>query len=75
MRESPGSDDDNAGPGGDAAWMSDFTVSAAEFRALYQRLRRASEQGPADRLGALNNITSAEVVAAASDVWRGRRLL
>ena len=52
--------------------MSDFTVSAAEFRALYQRLRRASEQGPADRLGALNNITSAEVVAAASDVWRGR---
>ena len=52
--------------------MSDFSVSAAEFRALYQRLRRASEQGPADRLGALNNITSAEVVAAASDVWRGR---
>ena len=39
------------GPAGDAAWMSDFTVSASEFRALYERLRRASEQGPADRLG------------------------
>jgi len=52
--------------------MSEFRVSAAEFRALYERLRRSSEQGPADRLGALNNITSAEVVAAASDVWRGR---
>ena len=52
--------------------MSDFTVSAAEFRALYERLRRASEQGPADRLGALNNISSADVVAAASDVWHGQ---
>ncbi|MGD0701048.1 MAG: cyclase family protein [Trebonia sp.] len=52
--------------------MSDSTVSAAEFRALYELLRRRSEQGPADRRGALNNITSAAVVAAASDVWRGR---
>ena len=52
--------------------MSDFTVSTAEFRALYERLRRGCEQGPADRLGALNNISAAEVVAAASDVWRGR---
>jgi kynurenine formamidase len=52
--------------------MSEFSMSAAEFRALYERLRRSSEQGPADRRGALNNITSAEVVAAASDVWRGR---
>ena len=69
--ESPGSDDDNAWPAGDAALMSDFTVSAAEFRALYERLRRRSEQGSADRRGALNNITSTDVVAAASDVWRG----
>jgi hypothetical protein len=52
--------------------MSDFTLSAAEFRALYERLRRASAQGPADRRGALNNISSAEVVAAASDVRDGR---
>ena len=52
--------------------MSDFALSAAEFRALYERLRRTSAWGPADRLGALNNISMAEVVAAASDVWRGR---
>ena len=51
--------------------MSDVTVSAGEFRALYQRLQRSSEQGPADRRGALNNITASDVVAAASDVWRG----
>jgi kynurenine formamidase len=52
--------------------MSDPALSAAEFRALYERLRSASEQGPADRRGALNNISSAGVVAAASDVWRGQ---
>jgi kynurenine formamidase len=52
--------------------VGDFALSAAEFRALYERLRRASEQGPADRLGALNNISSADVVAAANDVWHGR---
>ncbi len=52
--------------------MSDFELSAAEFRALYDRVKHMSRQGPADRLGALNNISSAEVVAAASNVWRGR---
>jgi kynurenine formamidase len=52
--------------------MSDFELSAGEFRALYDRVRHMSLQGPADRLGALNNISSAQVVAAASDVWRGR---
>ena len=53
--------------------MSDFALSEAEFRALYERLRRTSAQGPADRLGALNNISAAEVVAAASDVWAATR--
>ena len=52
--------------------MSDFELSAGEFRALYDRVKHLSWQGPADRLGALNNISSAQVVAAASDVWRGR---
>jgi kynurenine formamidase len=52
--------------------MSDFTLSEAEFRALYERLRRTSAWGPADRLGTLNNISTAEVVAAASDVRSGR---
>jgi len=52
--------------------MSDFELSADEFRALYDRVKHMSLQGPADRRGALNNISSSEVVAAASDVWRGR---
>jgi len=52
--------------------MSDFDLTADEFRALYQRVKRMSQWGPADRRGALNNISSAQVVAAASDVWRGR---
>jgi kynurenine formamidase len=47
-------------------------LSAAEFRALYQRLKRLSRWGPADRRGALNYISEADVVAAASDIWRGR---
>jgi kynurenine formamidase len=52
--------------------MSDFELSAAEFRALYLRVKRMSRWGPADRRGALNNISPSGVVAAASDVWRGR---
>jgi kynurenine formamidase len=52
--------------------MSDFELSAGEFRALYDRVKRMSLQGPADRRGALNNISASEVVAAASGVWRGR---
>jgi kynurenine formamidase len=52
--------------------MSDFELSAEEFRALYQRVRHMSRRGPADRLGALNNISPAQVVAAASAVSRGR---
>jgi kynurenine formamidase len=52
--------------------MSDFALSEAEFRALYERLRRTSVWGLDDRLGTLNNISTAEVVAAASDVRSGR---
>ena len=52
--------------------MSDFELSADEFRALYDRVKHMSLQGSADRRGALNNISSSEVVAAASGVWRGR---
>jgi kynurenine formamidase len=52
--------------------MSDFALSEAEFRTLYERLRRTSAWGPDDRLGTLNNISTAEVVAAASDVRSGR---
>jgi kynurenine formamidase len=52
--------------------MGDLELSAAEFRALYERVKHMSRQGPADRRGALNNISAAQVVAAASGVWRGR---
>jgi len=51
--------------------MGDFELSAAEFRALYQRVKHMSQQGPADRRGALNNTSPTDVVAAASSVWRG----
>jgi kynurenine formamidase len=52
--------------------MSDFQLSEAEFRALYDRVKRMSRWGPADRRGGLNNITPAEVAAAAGGVRRGR---
>jgi len=51
--------------------MSDYELSAAEFRALYDRVKHMSRLGPADRRGALNNISPTQVVAA-SDIWRGR---
>jgi kynurenine formamidase len=69
---SPGLDDDVRRPTGDAGRMSDFAMSEAEFRALRERLRRASAWVPADRRGALNNITMSDVVAAAGDVRVGR---
>ena len=50
--------------------MSDFELTAAEFRALYDRLKHMTRWGPADRLGALNNISPAQAIAAASDIWR-----
>jgi kynurenine formamidase len=52
--------------------MSDFALSEAEFRALYERLRRTYAWGPGDRLGTLNSISPAEVVSAASGVRDGR---
>jgi kynurenine formamidase len=52
--------------------MSKPDLSEGEFQDLYQRLRRMSKWGAADRRGALNYISAADVVAAASDVWRGR---
>jgi kynurenine formamidase len=52
--------------------MSDFELSAAEFRALYDRVKHMSRWGPADRRGALNNIAPEQVTAAAGEVRRGR---
>jgi kynurenine formamidase len=52
--------------------MSDLELSADEFRALYDRVKHMSRWGPADRLGALNNISPDQVAAAAGGVSRGR---
>jgi len=52
--------------------MGDFELSAAEFRALYDRVKHMSRWGAADRRGALNNISPDSVVAASGDVRRGR---
>src|SRR5436305_4435169 len=46
------------------------TLSAAEFRALHRRL--AGGRDATDRRGALNNITPAQVLAAAGEVRSGR---
>lgn len=55
--------------------MSGVELSAADFRVLYDRVKQLSRWGPADRRGALNNISPAERVAAASEVRYGRVVL
>jgi len=52
--------------------MSDLKLSAAEFQALYKRLRSEPSWGSTDRRGALNNISAATVAAAAGEVRAGR---
>ena len=52
--------------------MNSPIMDAADFSALYQRLRRAAAWGPADRRGALNNITPAQVLTAAGEIRLGR---
>src|ERR1700749_312509 len=47
-------------------------LDAAEFDALYERLRRLPSWGPADRRGALNHLTPDRVLAAASEITLGR---
>ena len=68
----PTEEDDGAGPVRDAEGMSDFQLNAAEFRALYDRVKHMSRWGPADRRGGLNNITPTQVTAAAGGVRLGR---
>ena len=52
--------------------MSESAVSAASFRALYERLRGQVAWGAADRRGTLNHITPARLAAAAREVSLGR---
>src|SRR5262249_36770633 len=47
-------------------------TSEADFRALYERLRAQVPWGPADRRGALNYLTQADVLAACGAVRLGR---
>ncbi len=46
-------------------------LTQTEFRVLYERLRAQLPWGPADRRGALNYLTPAEVLAAVGEVRRG----
>jgi kynurenine formamidase len=55
-----------------AASSSGPKVTEHEFRALFDRLRKATPWGPSDRRGALNYITPALVVAALSEVKLGQ---
>ncbi len=52
--------------------MSDFDLTTEQFQALYQRVRQMSRHGAADRLGALNSISPAQMVAAARGITQGR---
>jgi len=50
-------------------------MSAASFRALYERLRgQAAQWGPDDRRGALNHITPERLAAAAGEVRAGQTI-
>jgi kynurenine formamidase len=52
--------------------MGDLELSAADFQALYERLRGHAQWGSDDRRGALNHITPARLLAAAREVQIGR---
>jgi len=47
-------------------------ITEAEFRSLYERLRRQVPWGPDDRRGALNHLGPAQIRAAAGEVRLGR---
>ncbi|HSZ40056.1 MAG TPA: cyclase family protein [Trebonia sp.] len=47
-------------------------LDAAEFEALYLRLRQAPSWGPTDRRGALNYLTQGRVLTAAGEIRLGR---
>ena len=54
--------------------MSSGSLSTDEFAALHTWLSEQARWGEADRLGALNHITPAEIVAAAAEVRLGRTI-
>jgi kynurenine formamidase len=62
------------GAGTGPAMPTPGRMLGAEFRSLYDRLRRQAPWGPDDRRGALNYITPAQVLAAAREVRLGRTI-
>jgi kynurenine formamidase len=52
--------------------MGDSAMSAADFQALFGRLRGQVQWGSEDRRGALNHITPARLLAAGGEVQLGR---
>jgi kynurenine formamidase len=58
----------------DPATLPPGPMTEAEFRSLYQQLRRQLPWGPDDRRGALNYITPSEILAALGEVKLGRTL-
>lgn len=48
------------------------SLGAAEFRDLYDRVKRATRRDASDQRGALGNIGAAQVVAAAGEIRSGR---
>jgi kynurenine formamidase len=52
--------------------MGDLQLSAAEFQALYERVRGHAQWGSDDRRGALNHITAPRLLAATREVQLGR---
>src|ERR1700748_1219696 len=59
-------------PGVEPATRPPGQMTETEFRSLYERLRGQLPWGSADRRGALNYITPAEILAAAGEVGLGR---
>ena len=52
--------------------MGDLELTAAEFQALYERLRGHAQWEKHDRRGALNHITPARLLAAVNEIQIGR---
>jgi kynurenine formamidase len=50
----------------------DLQLTRDEFTALFRRLKRTADRGPADRIGALHHLTAAHVIGAAKEVRLGR---
>src|SRR5262249_2289629 len=75
-RGAPPAPGDDAGPAseeGDLMTVSQpARMTDAEFRALYDQLRRQVRWGADDRRGALNQIAAPQIQAAAGEVKLGR---